>query len=170
MKKIALFLSVMMICSITSAQFAGEYVRPATGTAVPDGIQASLNQHSFLRTYPAVNAQTRQGNSSVVAPHADNVALDLAGKKYSMTKDEKASGHAPLTRAGESVSTIMPSSIDSVPAMRQEHRSLLRKLLTENRQEIEMFVKDQSDYYRFNKNIPHGRGPAHYTTGRKSTA
>lgn len=68
----------MMICGITSAQFAGGMFGQRQ-EPLPEGYKpASTN--TFLAQYPAVNAQTRRAIFKVVAPHADNVALDLAGK------------------------------------------------------------------------------------------
>src|SRR5665811_35689 len=87
MKKVALFLSVMLICSIASAQFAGN-MRCQQQEPLPDGFKpASTN--TFLSQYPAVNTQTHQVIFRVVAPGAGKVQVDMAGKKYDMMKDEK---------------------------------------------------------------------------------
>ncbi|HNT93229.1 MAG: esterase [Bacteroidales bacterium] len=152
MKKIALFLSVMMICSITSAQFAGGMFGQQP-EPLPDGYKpASTN--TFLAQYPAVNAQTRQAIFRVVAPHADNVALDLAGKKYSMTKDEK--GIWTCTSDPQVVGFhYYAILIDSVPVMDRNTEAFFGSNWESSG--IEIPEGPEGDYYRFNKNIPHGQ-------------
>jgi enterochelin esterase family protein len=152
MKKVALFLSVMMICTIASAQFAGG-MRGQQPEPLPDGYKpASTN--TFLAQYPAVNAQTRQAIFKVVAPHADNVALDLAGKKYSMIKGEK----------GVWICTSDPQVvgfhyyailIDSVPVMDRNTEAFFGSNWESSG--IEIPEGPEGDYYRFNKDIPHGQ-------------
>lgn len=152
MKKIALFLSVMMICSIASAQFAGGMFGQQP-EPLPDGYKpASTN--TFLAQYPAVNAQTRQAIFRVVAPHADNVALDLAGKKYSMTKDEK--GIWTCTSDPQVVGFhYYAILIDSVPVMDRNTEAFFGSNWESSG--IEIPEGPEGDYYRFNKNIPHGQ-------------
>ncbi len=152
MKKVALFLSVMMICSITSAQFAGGMFGQQP-EPLPDGYKpASTN--TFLAQYPAVNAQTRQAIFRVVAPHADNVALDLAGKKYSMTKDEK--GIWTCTSDPQVVGFhYYAILIDSVPVMDRNTEAFFGSNWESSG--IEIPEGPEGDYYRFNKNIPHGQ-------------
>lgn len=152
MKKVALFLSVMMICGITSAQFAGG-MRGQQQEPLPDGYKpASTN--TFLAQYPAVNAQTRQAIFKVVAPHADNVALDLAGKKYSMTKDEK--GVWTCTSDPQVVGFhYYAILIDSVPVMDRNTEAFFGSNWESSG--IEIPEGPEGDYYRFNKNIPHGQ-------------
>ena len=152
MKKFALFLSVMMICGITSAQFAGG-MWGQQQEPLPDGFKpASTN--TFLSQYPAVNAQTRQAIFRVVAPHADNVALDLAGKKYSMTKDEK--GIWTCTSDPQVVGFhYYAILIDSVPVMDRNTEAFFGSNWESSG--IEIPEGPEGDYYRFNKNIPHGQ-------------
>ncbi len=152
MKKVALFLSVMMICGITSAQFAGG-MRGQQQEPLPEGYKpASTN--TFLAQYPAVNAQTRQAIFKVVAPHADNVALDLAGKKYSMTKDEK--GVWTCTSDPQVVGFhYYAILIDSVPVMDRNTEAFFGSNWESSG--IEIPEGPEGDYYRFNKNIPHGQ-------------
>ncbi len=152
MKKVALFLSVMMICGITSAQFAGG-MWGQQQEPLPDGYKpASTN--TFLSQYPAVNAQTRQAIFRVVAPHADNVALDLAGKKYSMTKDEK--GIWTCTSDPQVVGFhYYAILIDSVPVMDRNTEAFFGSNWESSG--IEIPEGPEGDYYRFNKNIPHGQ-------------
>jgi 1,4-alpha-glucan branching enzyme len=85
MKKISLILIAVMAHCMLSAQFAGiqnNQEQPLAAGFKP----ASTN--TFLSQYPAVNAETRQATFRVVAPYAQNVALQLGGK-HSMTKDDK---------------------------------------------------------------------------------
>lgn len=151
MKKVALFLSVMMICTIVSAQFAGGMFGQKP-EPLPDGYKpASTN--TFLAQYPAVNAGTRQAIFEVVAPYADNVALDLAGKKYSMTRDEK--GVWTCTSDPQVVGFhYYAILIDSVPVMDRNTEAFFGSNWESSG--IEIPEGPKGDYYRFNKNIPHG--------------
>ena len=152
MKKVALFLSVMMICTIASAQFAGG-MRGQQPEPLPDGYKPS-STNTFLAQYPAVNAQTRQAIFKVVAPHADKVALDLAGKKYSMTRDEK--GVWTCTSDPQVVGFhYYAILIDSVPVMDRNTEAFFGSNWESSG--IEIPEGPEGDYYRFNKDIPHGQ-------------
>ena len=152
MKKVALLLSVMMICTIASAQFAGG-MRGQQPEPLPDGYKPS-STNTFLAQYPAVNAQTRQAIFKVVAPHADKVALDLAGKKYSMTRDEK--GVWTCTSDPQVVGFhYYAILIDSVPVMDRNTEAFFGSNWESSG--IEIPEGPEGDYYRFNKNIPHGQ-------------
>lgn len=152
MKKVVLFLSVMMICSIASSQFAGT-MRGQQQEPLPDGFKpASTN--TFLSQYPAVNAQTRQAIFRVVAPGAGIVQVDLAGKKYNMTKDEK--GVWTCTSAPQVVGFhYYAILIDSVPVMDRNTEAFFGSNWESSG--IEIPEGPEGDYYRFNKNIPHGQ-------------
>ncbi len=152
MKKIALFFSVMMICGIVSAQFAGG-MRGQQQEPLPEGYKPS-STNTFLAQYPAVNAQTRQAIFKVVAPHAASVMVDLAGKKYPMTRDEK--GVWTCTSDPQVVGfhyyAIM---IDSVAVMDRNTEAFFGSNWESSG--IEIPEGPEGDYYRFNKNIPHGQ-------------
>jgi len=152
MKKIALLFSVMMICGIVSAQFAGG-MRGQQQEPLPEGYKPS-STNTFLAQYPAVNAQTRQAIFKVVAPHAASVMVDLAGKKYPMTKNEK--GVWTCTSDPQVVGfhyyAIM---IDSVPVMDRNTEAYFGSNWESSG--IEIPEGPEGDYYRFNKNIPHGQ-------------
>ena len=152
MKKVALFLSVMMICTIASAQFAGG-MRGQQPEPLPDGYKpASTN--TFLAQYPAVNAHTRQAIFKVVAPYAGNVMVDLAGKKYSMTRDEK--GVWTCTSDPQVVGFhYYAILIDSVPVMDRNTEAFFGSNWESSG--IEIPEGFEGDYYRFNRNIPHGQ-------------
>jgi len=91
MKKI--ILSLMTLVSLTaSAQFGGFGGRPQGNPWVPseaaiaeDFKPALSNQDS--KQYPMVNS-ARQVRAQISAPEATKVGLDIAGKIYTMTKDE----------------------------------------------------------------------------------
>jgi len=87
MKKVISILSAILICCITSAQFAGVQ-RSQQEQPLPEGFKPS-SCNTFLSQYPAVNTQTNQAMFRVVAPTAKKVQVDLANKRYDMTKDEK---------------------------------------------------------------------------------
>src|SRR6056297_2584729 len=83
MKKSVLIFTAIIAYSIASAQFdRQEKIEP-----LPEGFKpASTN--TFLSPYPAVNAETREAIFRVVAPTANNIQVDIGGKKYSLTKNE----------------------------------------------------------------------------------
>ncbi|HPR99921.1 MAG TPA: alpha/beta hydrolase-fold protein [Candidatus Sumerlaeota bacterium] len=56
---------------------------PQTGAAVEDFKPSSINQPG--RSYPQVNSE-RRVRARVMAPQAQNVQLDIGGKKYPLTK------------------------------------------------------------------------------------
>lgn len=152
MKKIALFLSVMMICTVASSQFAGT-MRGQQPEPLPDGFKPS-STNTFLSQYPAVNAQTRQAIFRVVAPYAGVVQVDLAGKKYSMTKDEKGvwTCKSDPQVVGFHYYAIL---IDSVPVMDRNTEAFFGSNWESSG--IEIPEGPEGDYYRFNKAIPHGQ-------------
>ena len=152
MKKIVLLLSVMMICGIASAQFAGT-MRGQKPEPLPEGYKpASTN--IFIAQYPAVNAETRQVIFKVVAPAAQIVQADIAGKKYNMTKDEK--GVWTCTSDPQVVGFhYYAILIDSVPVMDRNTESFFGSNWESSG--IEIPEGPEGDYYRFNKNIPHGQ-------------
>ena len=89
MKKI--FLSLMVLSSLTaSAQFGPQRGNPIVPSVVENVVEdfkpASTNQDN--KQYPMVNSQ-RMVRAQITAPQATFVGLDIAGKIYEMTKDEK---------------------------------------------------------------------------------
>ena len=88
MKKI--ILSLMALCSLTaSAQFGAPRQNPIVPSEVAnveDFKPASSNQDN--KQYPMVNSE-RMVRAKISAPDAKFVGLDIAGKIYTMTKDEK---------------------------------------------------------------------------------
>jgi enterochelin esterase-like enzyme len=152
MKKVVLLLSVMMICSIASSQFAGT-MRGQQQEPLPDGFKPS-STNTFLSQYPAVNVQTRQAIFRVVAPGAGIVQVDLAGKKYDMTKDDK--GVWTCTSDPQVVGFhYYAILIDSVPVMDRNTEAFFGSNWESSG--IEIPEGPEGDYYRFNKNIPHGQ-------------
>lgn len=146
-----LSLAVIICCSTASAQFAGIQNRGIQNDPMPAGFKpASTN--TFLSQYPAVNPQTRQAMFRVVAPHAQNVTLQLGGL-HSMKKDEKGVWTYttnPLV-VGFHYYAIM---IDSVPVMDRGSEAYFGSNWESSG--IEIPEGPEGDYYRFNKNIPHG--------------
>ena len=152
MKNVTLFLSMMMICGIASAQFAGG-MPGQQPEPLPEGYKpASTN--IFIAQYPAVNNETRQVKFRVVAPAAGIVQVDLAGKKYSMTRDEK--GVWTCTSDPQVVGFhYYAILIDSVPVMDRNTEAFFGSNWESSG--IEIPEGPEGDYYRFNKNIPHGQ-------------
>lgn len=142
-------LVAVLIAGILSAQFAG--IQNNQQEPLPAGFKpASTN--TFLAQYPAVNAQTRQAMFRVVAPYAQNVALQLNGK-HSMKKDDKGVWWYttdPLV-VGFHYYAIL---IDSVPVMDRNSEAYFGS--NWESAGIEIPEGPEGDYYRFNKNIPHG--------------
>jgi enterochelin esterase family protein len=151
MKKIIVIVTAIMLCGLVSAQFAGvqhgQQIEPLTDGFKP----ASTN--TFLSQYPAVNAKTRQAMFRVIAPNAKYVHLQLGGN-HEMKKDEKGIWwytSDPLV-VGFHYYAIM---IDSVPVM--DRGSLAYFGSNWESSGIEIPEGPEGDYYRFNKNIPHGQ-------------
>ncbi len=152
MKRIILTLTVIMAYGITSAQFAG-VTRGQKEEPLPEGFKpASTN--TFISQYPAVNAGTRQAMFKVVAPTAQNVQVDICNKKYDMTKDEKGvwSGTTDSLVVGFHYYAIL---IDGVAVMDRNTKAFFGSNWESSG--IEIPEGPEGDYYRFNKNIPHGQ-------------
>lgn len=152
MKKVILFtIAVFVICNIASAQFAG-VMRGQKVEPLPAGFKpASTN--TFISQYPAVNAKTHQAIFRVVAPDAKSVQLQLGGI-HDMKKDSKGVWWittGPLI-VGFHYYAIM---IDSVPVMDRGSKAYFGSNWESSG--IEIPEGPEGDYYRFNKDIPHGQ-------------
>jgi enterochelin esterase family protein len=149
MKKISLLLIAVMTYHMLSAQFAG--IQNNQEEPLPTGFKpASTN--TFLSQYPAIDPETRQAIFKVVAPYAQNVTLQLSGK-HAMTKDDKGVWWYttdPLV-AGFHYYAVL---IDSVPVMDRGSQAYFGS--NWESAGIEVPEGPEGDYYRFNKNIPHG--------------
>jgi enterochelin esterase-like enzyme len=152
MKKVISIISAIVICGITSAQFSGVQ-RGQQEQALPEGFKPS-SCNTFLSQYPAVNTQTNQAMFRVVAPTANKVQVDLANKRYDMTKDEK--GVWTCTSDSQVVGFHYYSIwIDSVAVMDRNTQAYFGSNWESSG--IEIPEGPEGDYYRFNKNIPHGQ-------------
>jgi enterochelin esterase family protein len=152
MKKSLLILTTLFIFGITSAQFAGG-MRGQKPEPLPEGFKpASTN--TFLAQYPAVNAETRQAMFKVVAPSASKVQVDLANKKYDMTRD--TAGNWTCISDPQVVGFhYYAILIDGVPVM--DRNTLAYFGSNWESSGIEIPEGPEGDYYRFNRNIPHGQ-------------
>ncbi len=152
MKRITFILMATLICGIASAQFAGVQ-RGQQPQPLPEGFKpASTN--TFLSPYPAVNAQTRQVMFRVVAKTAQNVQIDLSGKKYDMTKD--TAGVWTCTSDPQVVGFhYYAVLIDGVAEMDRNTEAYFGSNWESSG--IEIPEGPEGVYYRFNKNIPHGQ-------------
>jgi enterochelin esterase family protein len=151
-KKSILILFASLLSLFAEGQFAGMMRGPQT-EPLPEGFKpASTN--TFLSQYPAVNAQTRQAMFRVVAPAARSVQLDLSGKKYPMTKDEKGiwSCISDPQVVGFHYYAIL---IDSVAVMDRNTEAFFGSNWESSG--IEIPEGPEGDYYRFNRDIPHGQ-------------
>lgn len=148
MKKLIFTLTAAILCGIATAQFGrGPQVEP-----LPEGFKpASTN--TFISTYPGVNAETRQAIFRVVAPDADSVQLNLGGN-HNMKKDENGVWWyttEPLVVGFHyygiriNGATVMDRNSEAFFGSNWENAG------------IEIPEGPEGDYYRFNKNIPHGQ-------------
>jgi enterochelin esterase family protein len=152
MKKGIILLFSLFLCGIASAQFAG-IMNGQKEDALPEGLKPS-STNIFLAQYPAVNTQTRQAIFKVVAPTAQNVQIDLANKKYDMTKDEK--GVWTCTSDPQVVGFhYYAVLIDGVAVMDRNTNAYFGSNWESSG--IEIPEGSEGDYYRFNKNLPHGQ-------------
>ncbi|HPR30581.1 MAG TPA: alpha/beta hydrolase-fold protein [Prolixibacteraceae bacterium] len=151
MKTSFLFLIAILVGNLASAQFAG-MMRGQQAEPLPEGFKpASTN--TFLAPYPAVNFETRQAMFQVVAPTAQLVQVDLAGKKYDMVKNEKGlwSCTSDPQVVGFHYYAII---IDGVAVMDRNTEAFFGSNWESSG--IEIPEGPEGDYYRFNKDIPHG--------------
>jgi len=148
MKKVISIVIAIMICGLATAQPG----RIPQVEPLPDGFQpASTN--TFISQYPAVNAQTRQAIFRIAAPDAKTVKLQLGGI-HDMKKDEKGIWWIttdPLV-VGFHYYAIL---IDSVAVMDRGSEAYFGSNWESSG--IEIPEGPEGDYYRFNKNIPHGQ-------------
>ncbi len=151
MKKVILFLTAIMICGITSAQFAG-VMGGQREEPLPEGFKPS-STNIFISQYPAVNAQTRQAMFKVTAPDAKLVQLQLGGN-HDMKKDDKGVWWyttEPLVVGFHYYAIV----IDGVAVMDRGSEAFFGSNWESSG--IEIPEGPEGDYYRFNKNIPHGQ-------------
>jgi enterochelin esterase family protein len=151
MKKVIYIIIAIMICNIASAQFAG-IRRGQKAEPLPAGFKpASTN--TFLSQYPAVNPQTHQAMFKVTAPYAKLVTLQLGGN-HDMKKDEKGVWWVttdPLVVGFHYYAII----IDSVAVMDRNSEAYFGSNWESSG--IEIPEGSEGNYYRFDKNIPHGQ-------------
>jgi enterochelin esterase-like enzyme len=149
MKKIISIAAAIVICGIASAQLPG---RGQQTEPLPEGFKpASTN--TFISQYPAVNPQTHQAIFRVVAPDAQTVQLQLGGNK-DMKKDEKGVWWIttdPLV-VGFHYYSI---AINGVAVMDRGSKAYFGSNWESSG--IEIPEGPEGDYYRFNKEIPHGQ-------------
>lgn len=152
MKKLVLILVAIIICSISSVQFAGAQFRQRQVEPPPEGFKpASTN--TFISQYPAVNAQMRQAMFRVEAPGAKSVQLQLGGT-HDMKKDSNGVWWIttePLVLGFHYYAIL----IDGVPVMDRGSEAYFGSNWESSG--IEIPERPEGDYYRFNKNIPHGQ-------------
>lgn len=152
MKKLFFTLSAIIICSIASAQFAG-MMGGQRSAPLPEGFKPSAC-NTFLSQYPAVNAETREAIFQVNAPTAEKVQVDIAGKQYDMTKDENGVWTVKTDPqvVGFHYYAIL---IDGVAVMDRNTNAYFGSNWESSG--IEIPEGPEGNYYRFNKNIPHGQ-------------
>lgn len=148
MKRTILITAAILFACIASAQFRPEPVEP-----LPEGFKpASTN--TFISEYPGVNAETREAIFRVKAPTAQNVQVDIGGKKYDMTKDENGVWKgicAPQVVGFHYYSVV----IDGVNVMDRNTESFFGSNWENSG--IEIPEGPEGDYYRFNKDVSHGQ-------------
>ncbi len=151
MKEIFLFVAAITIFGMAPAQSPGAR-RGQQLEPMPEGFKpASTN--TFSSQYPAVNPLTRQAMFRVEAPAAQSVQLQL-GENYDMKRDEKGIWWlttGPLV-VGFHYYFIL---IDSVAVMDRGSKAYFG--YSRESSGIEIPEGPEGDYYRFNKNIPHGQ-------------
>lgn len=139
----------ILMAAVSSAQFRqGPQLEPP-----PEGFKpASTN--IFISDYPAVNQETREAIFKVVAPTAQQVQIDIAGKKYDMTMDTAGvwTGMCEPQVVGFHYYAIV---IDGVRVTDKNTRTYFGSNWWMSG--IEIPEGPEGDYYRFNRQIPHGQ-------------
>ncbi|MEJ2258063.1 MAG: hypothetical protein P8X98_13905, partial [Woeseiaceae bacterium] len=149
MRTTLLTIAATLITSTMMAQFRqGPQLEPP-----PEGFRpASTN--IFLADYPAVNQVTREAIFKVVAPTARQVQIDIAGKKYDMTKDTAGvwTGMCDPQVVGFHYYAIV---VDGVRVTDKNTRTFFGS--NWEMSGIEIPEGPEGDYYRFNSVIPLGQ-------------
>ncbi len=148
MKRAIFIVIAVIICSIASAQPG----RAPQVEPLPKGFKPALT-NTFISQYPAVNVRTRQAIFRVAAPDAKSVQLQLGGN-HGMTKDDKGIWWIttdPLV-VGFHYYAI---AIDGVTVMDRGSEAYFGSNWESSG--IEIPEGQEGDYYRFNRNIPHGQ-------------
>jgi enterochelin esterase family protein len=149
MRNSILLAAAIVISSNLTAQFRqGPQLEPP-----PEGFKpASTN--IFLAEYPAVNQETREAIFKVVAPTAQHVQVDIAAKKYDMTMDTAGvwTGMCDPQVVGFHYYAIV---IDGVRVTDNNTKTFFGS--NWEMSGIEIPEGPEGDYYRFNKDIPHGQ-------------
>lgn len=147
MKNLILLVIAILMCGVVIAQPP----RAPQVEPLPEGFKpASTN--TFLSQYPGVNAKTRQAIFRVVAPDAQKVQLQLSGT-HDMKRDTNGVWWIttePLV-VGFHYYTIL---VNGVPVMDRGSEAYFGS--NWESAGIEIPEGPEGDYYRFNKNIPHG--------------
>lgn len=148
MKNLILLIIAAIISSLVAAQPPrGQQIEPP-----PEGFKpASTN--TFISQYPAVNAKTRQAMFRVVAPDAQKVQLQLSGT-HDMKRDTGGVWWIttePLV-VGFHYYAIL---VDGVAVMDRGSEAYFGS--NWESAAIEIPEGPEGDYYRFDKNIPHGQ-------------
>jgi enterochelin esterase-like enzyme len=152
MKKVIVLLVMFLISNVLFAQFAG-IQSGQKEEPLPEGFKPS-SCNIFLAQYPAVNAATRQVIFKVTAPTAQKVQIDIANKKYDMTKDDK--GVWTCTSDPQVVGFhYYAVLIDGVAVMDRNTDAFFGSNWKSSG--VEIPEGPEGDYYRFNKNISHGQ-------------
>jgi enterochelin esterase-like enzyme len=149
MKPYLFAIIAFLFCNLASAQFG----RQQPMEPLPEGFKpASTN--TFLSPYPAVNAETREALFRVVAPTAQNVQVDIGGERYDLTKNDQGMwmGKCAPQVVGFHYYSIL---IDGVAVMDRNTEAFFGSNWESSG--IEIPEGPEGDYYRFNKNIPHGQ-------------
>lgn len=147
MKNLILLVIAILMCGVVTAQPP----RAPQVEPLPEGFKpASTN--TFISQYPGVNAKTRQAIFRVVAPDAQKVQLQLSGT-HDMKRDTNGVWWIttePLV-VGFHYYTIL---VNGVPVMDRGSEAYFGS--NWESAGIEIPEGPEGDYYRFNKNIPHG--------------
>ena len=148
MKTITISTAAILIAVSLSAQpRRGPQFEPP-----PEGFKPS-SANTFLAEYPAVNQETREAIFKVMAPSAQKVQVDIGGKQYDMTRDTAGvwTGMCEPQVVGFHYYAIV---IDGVRVMDRNTEAFFGSNWESSG--IEIPEGPEGDYYRFNKDIPHG--------------
>jgi enterochelin esterase family protein len=149
MKTTILITAAILINGTLSAQFRqGPQFEPP-----PEGFKPATT-NIFLAEYPAVNQETREAIFKVVAPTAQQVQVDIAAKKYDMTKNEEGiwTGKCDPQVVGFHYYAIV---IDGVRVTDKNTKTFFGS--NWEMSGIEIPEGPEGDYYRFNRDISHGQ-------------
>lgn len=144
----------LCILSLAVAAFASaQGPRTPQNDPMPAGFYPA-ETNTFCSQYPAVNPVTKQAIFRIKADNAREVSIGICGKRYNFTKG--ADGYWSVTTDPLIVGFhYYMINVDGTPTFDPGSEAFFGS--NSEQSGIEIPEGPEGDYYRFNKNVPHGK-------------